>query len=35
MPTDELKGAWRWVPASVWTLGFASMFMDPSSGADP
>lgn len=31
MPPDELKGAWRRVPASVWTLGFVSMFMDTSS----
>ena len=31
MSTDELKGAWRRVPATVWTLGFVSMFMDTSS----
>jgi len=28
---ENLKGAWRRVPASVWTLGFVSMFMDTSS----
>lgn len=31
MTIETLKGAWRRVPTSVWTLGFVSMFMDTSS----